>query len=174
MIQDIIIVYINYQGQANTILAGIDNKTIWTKTAIVSERIPLISDLTIEENISLVYDYVHNDRLKNALVDALKLCDEFDLTSSLRKYPHELSLKQTLIAKFIRAIAVKPNVIAFIQPHRMLLSEEYSEFIDLLKKIKNQKIAIIENKNYKGDYFELDITEVDYKEWQTHIIQNSD
>lgn len=174
MTDNIIIMYINYQGQANTVLAGIDNKTVWTKTSIVAERIPLISDLTVAENISLVYDYVHNNRLRDALANAYKLCDSFDVTSILGKYPNELSLKQTLTVKFIRALAVKPNVIAVIQPHQMLLSEEYNEFLDLIKKIDDQKIVIVENIKYKGEYFGIDIPEVDFKEWQTHIIQNLD
>lgn len=166
------IVNISANYMADTMQSELLKKTIWSNVSIVSHNIPLIATLSISENITLPLQYFENIKKKDAETIAYNMLKKYNLTKAMYNRPKKLNEFEHLIVKYLRASIRKPEHIFFFLPHRMLMTDDYSPFIEFIKDVKSDcQITVVENYRYLVEYKELEFKEIPYKSWQTLVLK---
>jgi len=83
---------------------------------LVGEGAPLLSDLTVAENIALASMYHHNLRLSHVLEKIMPVVRGADLEDALARMPHELSRLDEVKVKVVRCIANSNSVLLIHRP----------------------------------------------------------
>lgn len=164
---------INIQANyiADTLQSELMNRTIWKNVAIISHNLPLISTLSVCENIMLPIQYFENVGRNKAEEIVYELLSKFNLSAFFHSKPKKLNEFNTLVVKYLRAIIRNPHQIFFILPHRMLQTEDYSKFIEFLAKIDSVGVNVVENYRYIEEYSALNYMEIPYNQWQTLVLK---
>ena len=103
----------------------------------------LLEELTVEENIALVFDLEsadHGDRIPYAL-------EKVGMAEYASRYPRELSGGQKQRVAMARAIAKNPEVILCDEPTGNLDADNSRQILDLLKEFSKTKLVIIVSHN---------------------------
>lgn len=168
---DIKIIDIQANYTADTLQSELMNRTIWKNVAIISHNLPLMSTLSICENIMLPIQYFENVKRDKAESIVFEMLSRYKLGAFMHSKPKKLNEFHTLVVKYLRAIIRNPHQIFFILPHRMLQAEDYSKFIDFLKDVEGVSVNIVENYRYIEEYSSLNYTEIPYNQWQTLVLK---
>ena len=107
--------------------------------AVVSEDIPLLVDLSVNENIALILEYHYKYSVKNATIytnQLLKKCGYIELSN---KRPFKLNKKDKFIIQCIRAYVSPKDKVAIIKPFSMLDRVEDLSYITKLADILDEK-----------------------------------
>lgn len=128
-----------------------------------NERIKSINDITkIRKNIGMVFQnfnlFPHMTVLENiiespintlkidkskAIKKAKELLKLVDLQDKENSYPHELSGGQKQRVAIARACALSPKILCFDEPTSALDYENIIKVIDIINKLKSEKISIL-------------------------------
>ncbi len=103
----------------------------------------LLEELTVEQNIALVFDLEsadHGDRIQYAL-------EKVGMTEYASRYPRELSGGQKQRVAMARAIAKNPEVILCDEPTGNLDADNSRQILNLLKEFSKTKLVIIVSHN---------------------------
>ncbi len=167
------VIILNANYMADTMQSDLMKKTIWNNVSMVSYNIPLISTLSICENIVLPMEYFENIRKKEAEKIAYNMLKKYNLTHAMYYKPKKLNEFELLIVKFLRASIRKPKHIFFFLPHRMLLTDDYTPFINFIKELEEStfQITVVENYRYLSEYKEIEFKEIPYSSWQTLVLK---
>ena len=103
----------------------------------------LLEELTVEENIALVFDLEsadHGDRIQSSL-------EKVGMAEYASRYPRELSGGQKQRVAMARAIAKDPEVILCDEPTGNLDADNSRQILNLLKEFSKTKLVIIVSHN---------------------------
>ena len=103
----------------------------------------LLEELTVEENIALVFDLEsadHGDRIQYSL-------EKVGMAEYASRYPRELSGGQKQRVAMARAIAKDPEVILCDEPTGNLDADNSRQILNLLKEFSKTKLVIIVSHN---------------------------
>ncbi len=113
--------------------------------AIVSEDTPLLVELSVIENISLLLKYHNNIKVKLAEKSVSELLLRCGYEYIGRKKPFDLNKKDKMIAQYLRAYISTFDTIAIIKPFSMLNRiEDINHIIELSSILDDKKVEILD------------------------------
>lgn len=120
-----------------------DMKKVRGKIGMVFQNFNLFPHMTVIENIIEAPVNVFGENKEEALKKAKDLLKMVDLADKGDNYPLQLSGGQQQRVAIARACALKPDVICFDEPTSALDPESIQNVIDVIKKLKENGMAII-------------------------------
>ena len=120
-----------------------DMKKVRGKIGMVFQNFNLFPHMTVIENIIEAPVNVFGENKEEALKKANELLKMVDLADKGDNYPFQLSGGQQQRVVIARACALKPDVICFDEPTSALDPESIQNVIDVIKKLKENGMAII-------------------------------
>lgn len=120
-----------------------DMKKVRGKIGMVFQNFNLFPHMTVIENIIESPVNVFGENKEEALKKANELLKMVDLADKGDNYPFQLSGGQQQRVAIARACALKPDVICFDEPTSALDPESIQNVIDVIKKLKENGMAII-------------------------------
>ena len=120
-----------------------DMKKVRGKIGMVFQNFNLFPHMTVIENIIEAPVNVFGENKEEALKKAKDLLKMVDLADKGDNYPFQLSGGQQQRVAIARACALKPDVICFDEPTSALDPESIQNVIDVIKKLKENGMAII-------------------------------
>lgn len=120
-----------------------DMKKVRGKIGMVFQNFNLFPHMTVIENIIESPVNVFGENKEEALKKANELLKMVDLADKEDNYPFQLSGGQQQRVVIARACALKPDVICFDEPTSALDPESIQNVIDVIKKLKENGMAII-------------------------------
>lgn len=120
-----------------------DMKKVRGKIGMVFQNFNLFPHMTVIENIIEAPVNVFGENKEEALKKANDLLKMVDLADKGDNYPFQLSGGQQQRVAIARACALKPDVICFDEPTSALDPESIQNVIDVIKKLKENGMAII-------------------------------
>ncbi len=120
--------------------------------ALISDKVPLLRDLNIVENIALILEYHENRSIEKANKIALSLLKRYGIDNLANKKVYEIDKVDNIIIKYIRAYVSNFDTIVIDRPFSMLDSLEELDIVFGLNKILDKKtIEIVDLKS--NDYY---------------------
>lgn len=110
---------------------------------IVFQQYNLFPHMTVKENITLAPLKVKKMKKNDAEILAMLLLEKVGLLNKMGSYPHELSGGQAQRVAIARTLAMQPSAILFDEPTSALDPHMKREVLDVIKKLKNDKMIII-------------------------------
>lgn len=110
---------------------------------IVFQQFNLFPHMTVKENITLAPVKVKKMKKNEAEILAMMLLEKVGLLNKMDNYPHELSGGQAQRVAIARTLAMKPKAILFDEPTSALDPNMKKEVLEVIKKLKNDKMVII-------------------------------
>ncbi|MDE7169622.1 MAG: hypothetical protein K2N67_05440 [Mucispirillum sp.] len=167
------IISVDKNQMADALQNNLIKKTIWKNVGIVSGSLPLISTLSVCENVMLPLQYFENMKRGQAESIAASFLEKFGLGFAMHYKPKNIGDYDILIVKFLRAIMRSPQHIFFILPHNMISTEKYGNFTEFAEYIENMEITVVEHSRYMGEYSGTNFMEIPYERWQTLVLKTS-
>lgn len=156
--------------EANNIQRKIARNCPWKDVSLVSYNLPLLSKLSISENIMLPLNFIKKIKVKKTEKIVYDLLEKFSLDHTLHYRQKRLNDYEILVVKYLRAIILVPKHVVFIMPNNMIPSEDYETFIAFINTIYDIKVTVVEHRSFSNYYTDTDYTEIDYQRWQTHVL----
>ena len=126
-------------------------------TALISVETPLLRDLSVLENIALMLEYHKSYSISKAQQAVLKLMERSQTVGIKDKMVHELSKRDILIAKYLRAYVSSFDIILIVKPFSMLDNIDDIEVLFELFNIFNDKMTKIVDLNSNQYYREKNV-----------------
>ncbi len=163
--------FINNPHNAKNIINDLIDQYSWGKVAVVSEEIPLISALTVLDNIVLYKCYAKRLYISKVENEVLEFLNRYNEPNIIYLHKGQLNKYQQFIAKLARATIHNPEIIVINMPVDYLGIENFNLFVDILKESNTDlsNIMLIENDRFSNLYDDLDINKVGINEWLTHV-----
>ncbi len=124
------------------------------EVALISEETPLLADLSVVDNISLILEYHKNLSVKMSRGIISKLLKKCNIEEIKDKKPHELNRKDIIMVKYLRAHVSDFKTIVVERPFSMLDNiddiEAVFNMFDIFD-IKNVEIVDLESNHYYED-----------------------
>lgn len=121
---------------------------------LVSKSLPLLSNLNIAENISIILEYHHNIPTKQALKVTKERLDSVGIAESSTKREPHISEHERFVSMFIRA-SIMGNTVGIDRPFSILENDQNGDFIaEILEKADTMysKVAIFDFSYNKERY----------------------
>ena len=134
--------------QENTNIDKLRNKSI----GFVFQFHNLISELTLEENVSLPKMIAKEQWDKDELID---LFEYFDLKDRMNSFPNDLSGGEKQRVAVMRAVINNPSIIIADEPTGNLDKENALKMISLFKKLNTEKKLTIIIATHDEDVFNI-------------------
>lgn len=109
------------------------------KIGFVFQDHNLFNHLTVIENICLVLEKVHRRKREDILPMIKQLLEDFDLSDSMHKLPHQLSGGQSQRVSIVRALSINPELILLDEPTSSLDPILTYEVLTAIKKLSEEK-----------------------------------
>ncbi|MEW5908768.1 MAG: hypothetical protein AB1659_03110 [Thermodesulfobacteriota bacterium] len=97
---------------------------------LVSPEIPLRMNLSVQENIAVIFQYRNNLKNEEAETKARSLLDLAGQTSCALKRDSDLTTEQRFVAKLIRSVILSPPLILIDRPSLLLPDTRYPGFLE--------------------------------------------
>lgn len=110
---------------------------------IVFQQFNLFPHLTVKQNITLAPLKVKKMKKNDAEILAMMLLEKVGLLNKMDSYPHQLSGGQAQRVAIARTLAMQPKVILFDEPTSALDPHMKKEVLEVIRRLKNENIAII-------------------------------
>ena len=163
--------FIKNQHDTKIIITDLIDKYSWGKVAVVSEDLPLMSALTVLDNIVLYKCYTQRLYIYKVENEVIEFLNRYNEPNIIYLHKGQLNKYQQFIAKLARATIHNPDIIIIDMPVDYLGIENFNLFIDVIKKSDTDlsNIMIIENTRFSNLYDDLDINKVGIDEWLIHV-----
>ncbi|MDO4639859.1 MAG: amino acid ABC transporter ATP-binding protein [Leptotrichia hongkongensis] len=118
-------------------------KEILLKTGMVFQTFNLFPHLSVRNNIVKTLKLVKKIDTSEAEAIAQKMLDLVGLSDKINSFPNELSGGQKQRVAIARALALQPDILLFDEPTSALDPELVKEVLDIIRKLKEQKITML-------------------------------
>nr|WP_314115421.1 amino acid ABC transporter ATP-binding protein [uncultured Leptotrichia sp.] len=118
-------------------------KEMLLKTGMVFQTFNLFPHLSVRNNIVKTLKLVKKIDAAKAETIAQKMLDLVGLSDKMNSFPNELSGGQKQRVAIARALALKPDIMLFDEPTSALDPELVKEVLDIIRKLKKQKITML-------------------------------
>ena len=118
-------------------------KKILLKTGMVFQTFNLFPHLSVRNNIVKTLKLVKKIDTSEAETIAKKMLDLVGLSDKMNSFPNELSGGQKQRVAIARALALQPDILLFDEPTSALDPELVKEVLDIIRKLKEQKITML-------------------------------
>ena len=118
-------------------------KEMLLKTGMVFQTFNLFPHMSVRNNIVRTLKLVKNMNTEKAESLAKEMLSLVGLSDKINNYPNELSGGQKQRVAIARALALKPDIMLFDEPTSALDPELVKEVLDIIRKLKSQKITML-------------------------------
>ena len=118
-------------------------KEMLLKTGMVFQTFNLFPHLSVRNNIVRTLKLVKKMAIMKAENIANKMLDLVGLSDKIDSFPNELSGGQKQRVAIARALALQPDIMLFDEPTSALDPELVKEVLDIIRKLKQQKITML-------------------------------
>ena len=118
-------------------------KEMLLKTGMVFQTFNLFPHMPVRNNIVRTLKLVKNMNTEKAESLAKEMLSLVGLSDKINNYPNELSGGQKQRVAIARALALKPDIMLFDEPTSALDPELVKEVLDIIRKLKSQKITML-------------------------------
>ena len=118
-------------------------KEILLKTGMVFQTFNLFPHLSVRNNIVKTLKLVKKIDTSEAETITKKVLDLVGLSDKMNSFPNELSGGQKQRVAIARALALQPDILLFDEPTSALDPELVKEVLDIIRKLKEQKITML-------------------------------
>ena len=118
-------------------------KEMLLKTGMVFQTFNLFPHMSVRNNIVRTLKLVKNMNTEKAESLAKEMLSLVGLSDKINNYPNELSGGQKQRVAIARALALKPDIMLFDEPTSALDPERVKEVLDIIRKLKSQKITML-------------------------------
>lgn len=118
-------------------------KEMLLKTGMVFQTFNLFHHMSVRNNIVRTLRLVKKIEIEVAETIAKKTLNLVGLSDKIDSFPNELSGGQKQRVAIARALALQPDIMLFDEPTSALDPELVKEVLDIIRKLKNQKITML-------------------------------
>ena len=118
-------------------------KEMLLKTGMVFQTFNLFPHMSVRNNIVRTLKLVKNMNTEKAESIVKEMLSLVGLSDKINNYPNELSGGQKQRVAIARALALKPDIMLFEDPTSALDPELVKEVLDIIRKLKSQKITML-------------------------------
>ena len=118
-------------------------KEMLLKTGMVFQTFNLFPHMSVRNNIVRTLKLVKKMATMEAENTAKKMLDLVGLSDKINSFPNELSGGQKQREAIARALALQPDIMLFDEPTSALDPELVKEVLDIIRKLKKQKITML-------------------------------
>ena len=118
-------------------------KEMLLKTGMVFQTFNLFPHMSVRNNIVRTLKLVKNMNTEKAESLAKEMLSLVGLSDKINNYPNELSGGQQQRVAIARALALKPDIMLFDEPTSALNPKLVKEVLDIIRKLKSQKITML-------------------------------
>ncbi|MGB4955562.1 MAG: amino acid ABC transporter ATP-binding protein [Leptotrichiaceae bacterium] len=118
-------------------------KEIMLKTGMVFQNFNLFPHMSVGENIQKTLLVVKKVSLSDAKLKTKEVLEKVGLSDKINNYPNELSGGQKQRVAIARAMALNPDILLFDEPTSALDPELVKEVLDIIRKLKDEKITMM-------------------------------
>lgn len=118
-------------------------KEMLLKTGMVFQTFNLFPHLSVRNNIVKTLKLVKRKGSEEANRIAEKVLSVVGLSDKIENYPNELSGGQKQRVAIARALALQPDMLLFDEPTSALDPELVKEVLDIIRKLKKEKITML-------------------------------
>ncbi len=118
-------------------------KEIMLKTGMVFQNFNLFPHMSVGENIQKILLVVKKVSLSDAKLKTKEVLEKVGLSDKINNYPNELSGGQKQRVAIARAMALNPDILLFDEPTSALDPELVKEVLDIIRKLKDEKITMM-------------------------------
>lgn len=118
-------------------------KEMLLKTGMVFQTFNLFPHLSVRNNIVKTLKLVKKIDTLEAEAITKKMLDLVGLSDKMNSFPNELSGGQKQRVAIARALALQPDILLFDEPTSALDPELVKEVLDIIRKLKEQKITML-------------------------------
>ncbi len=118
-------------------------KEMLLKTGMVFQTFNLFPHMSVRNNIVKTLKLVKKMDTEEAENIAKKMLDLVGLSNKIDSFPNELSGGQKQRVAIARALALQPDILLFDEPTSALDPELVKEVLDIIRKLKKQKITML-------------------------------
>ena len=118
-------------------------KEMLLKTGMVFQTFNLFPHMSVRNNIVRTLKLVKNMNTEKAESPAKEMLSLVGLSDKINNYPNELSGGQKQRVAIARALALQPDIMLFDEPTSALDPELVKEVLDIIRKLKSQKITML-------------------------------
>ena len=118
-------------------------KEMLLKTGMVFQTFNLFPHMSVRNNIVRTLKLVKNMKTDKAESLAKEMLSLVGLSDKINNYPNELSGGQKQRVAIARALALQPDIMLFDEPTSALDPELVKEVLDIIRKLKSQKITML-------------------------------
>ena len=118
-------------------------KEILLKTGMVFQSFNLFPHMTVRNNIVRTLKLVKKSSVSEATKIVKEVLEVVGLADKIDNFPSELSGGQRKRVAIARALALRPDILLFDEPTSALDPELVKEVLDIIRKLKNEKITML-------------------------------
>ena len=137
------VVYIEGHDIKHENLIKQKKKEIMLKTGMVFQNFNLFPHMSVGENIQKTLLVVKKVSFSEAKLKTKEVLEKVGLSDKINNYPNELSGGQKQRVAIARAMALNPDILLFDEPTSALDPELVKEVLDIIRKLKDEKITMM-------------------------------
>ena len=137
------VVYIEGHDIKHENLSKQKKKEIMLKTGMVFQNFNLFPHMSVGENIQKTLLVVKKVSFSDAKLKTKEVLEKVGLSDKINNYPNELSGGQKQRVAIARAMALNPDILLFDEPTSALDPELVKEVLDIIRKLKDEKITMM-------------------------------